>query len=69
MEKTEKSGKWFSTGHYMEDGKTPITVYAHSGSEERRYLLEWFKPAGDIAGREERTGKRPSKRRGDNERE
>ena len=69
MEKTEKSGKWFSTGHYMEDGKTPITVCAHNESEERRYLLEGFKPVNDIAGREGRPRKRPPRRRGDNERE
>ncbi|MBI5826703.1 MAG: hypothetical protein HZB84_09700 [Deltaproteobacteria bacterium] len=68
MEKTEKSGKWFYTGHCMEDGKTPITVCAHNESQERRYLLEGFKPVEDIEGKEQRPGKRPAKTRGGNER-
>lgn len=68
MENTEKTGKWFYTGHCMEDGKTLITVCAHSDSQERRYLLEGFRPVENIEGKEQRSGKKTDRIRGKNER-
>lgn len=69
MEKTEQSGKWFYTGHRMEDGKTPITVCAHNESQERRFLLEGFKPLEDIEGKEQGPKKKTARKKGGNENE
>lgn len=52
--------KWFYTGLFMEDGKTKITVCAHSAVEEERFLKNGFKAVG-------KAGKKISKRVGDYE--